>query len=153
MREILFRGKRIDNGEWVYGHFAKHPSPIQIGSDYSPWYIFVPPRDPDDDGGWYNVDPGTVGQYTGLTDYYGRKIFEGDILESQISENPVDWKIWTVGFEDGTFTFESVRNSVKSRRKYRHEMNMLCADEVKFYGLTLVGNIPDNPKLLERGAE
>ena len=92
-REILFRGFHpcdgpetivVDGeevkGRWVEGYIVRHPSAIQIGNDYSPWYIHVPPVDPDDNGGVFNVLPSTVGQYTGLTDRTGKRIFEGDIL-------------------------------------------------------------------------
>ena len=78
-REILFKAKRLDNGEWVEGYLVKYPSAIQVG-DCSPWYIQVPPVDPDDSGGKYNVDPSTVCQYTGLTDKNGNRIFEGDVV-------------------------------------------------------------------------
>ena len=94
MREILFRGFHpcdgpdtivVDGekvkGRWVEGYIVRHPSAIQIGNDYSPWYIHVPPVDPDDNGGVFNVLPSTVGQYTGLTDKNGKRIFEGDILK------------------------------------------------------------------------
>ena len=93
MRELLFRGFHpcdgpgtivVDEekvkGRWVEGYIVKHPSAIQIGNDYSPWYIHVPPVDPDDNGGVFNVLPSTVGQYTGLTDKNGKRIFEGDII-------------------------------------------------------------------------
>ena len=93
-REILFRGFHpcdgpetivVDGekvkGRWVEGYIVKHPSAIQIGNDYSPWYIHVPPVDPDDNGGVFNVLPSTVGQYTGLKDKNGKRIFEGDILK------------------------------------------------------------------------
>ena len=93
MREILFRGFHpcdgqeiivVDGekvkGKWVEGYIVKHPSAIQIGNDYSPWYIHVPPVDPDDNGGVFNVIPSTVGQYTGLKDKNGKRIFEGDII-------------------------------------------------------------------------
>ena len=92
-REILFRGFHpcdgpdtivVDGekvkGRWVEGYIVKHPSAIQIGNDYSPWYIHVPPVDPDDNGGVFNVLPSSVGQYTGLTDKNGKRIFEGDII-------------------------------------------------------------------------
>lgn len=93
MREILFRGFHpcdgpdtivVDGekvkGRWVEGYIVKHPSAIQIGNDYSPWYIHVPPVDPDDNGGVFNVLPSSVGQYIGLTDKNGKRIFEGDTL-------------------------------------------------------------------------
>lgn len=79
MREILFKAKRINTREWVEGYLCKHPSAVQVG-ETSPWYIHVPPVDPDDVGGIYNVNVETVCQYTGLTDKNGVKIWEGDKL-------------------------------------------------------------------------
>ena len=46
-----------------------------------PWYIWTPPMDPDDSGDYFPVDPATVGQFTGITDKDGKKIFEGDIVK------------------------------------------------------------------------
>ena len=94
MKKILFRGFHpcvgpdtiaVDGekvkGRWVEGYIVKNPSAIQIGNDYSPWYIHVPPVDPDDNGGVFNVLPSTVGQWTGLTDKNGKRVFEGDTLK------------------------------------------------------------------------
>jgi uncharacterized phage protein (TIGR01671 family) len=84
MREILFRGKRTDNGEWIYGNFVsgiffrgekKEDVPYIMTGDYIDYDCF---GDFADECGYYEVDPATVGQYIGETDKNGVKIFEGD---------------------------------------------------------------------------
>ena len=75
MREIKFRGKRLDNGEWIYGsllvsHFKDDKKERYFITQFSGNYTFE-----------HEVDPNTVGQFTGLRDKNGRDIWEGDIFK------------------------------------------------------------------------
>ena len=135
MREILFRGKREDNGEWIEGYLVRRPSAIQVGEHYSPWAIDRPPKDPDDSGEVRFVDGNTVGQFIGLTDKNGRKIFEGDVVK--------------MFFEDGDCEIGPVlwsslyaRCVFLSPDRVPYSFDQTCAFEI-------IGNIYDNHELLE----
>ena len=97
-REILFRGKSINNGKWFQGDLLRYAKTAQI------WYDT-------DDGKWNClVDPATVGQYTGLTDKNGKKIFEGDVLDfiNEYRGQNNKWKC-VVEFIDGCFDMQIYR--------------------------------------------
>ena len=121
MRDILFRGKRIDNGEWVYGYLVRED--FYTGENPDKFIIMC--RDVD-----YGVIPETVGQYTGLKDKEGNKIFEGDIIEFD-----KDIEL------EGKRVFE-----VKYTQYYWYPFQFLMAHA---YDCTIKGNIHDNPELLQ----
>lgn len=145
MREILFRGKREDSGEWVYGYLNRHPSPVQIGDYNNPWTIHVPPADQDDNGIVYWVDPSSVGQYTGLTDKNGVKIFEGDIVKfkhgGEFGETGIYFRNYAVEFVNTYVTYGlRLRN-----RSVHFPFKQATA---AMHDVLVIGNIHDNPDLL-----
>lgn len=129
MREILFRGKRVDNGEWEYGL----PSYDDDGDveEIQVW--------DEEDVNFYPVDPETICQYTGLIDKNGKKIWEGDILEGHLDDKfPEDvTREKVIWHESGWNTEEPGCDD----KEYLDEF-----DAEKF---EVVGNAFDNPELLE----
>lgn len=150
MREILFKAKRLDNGKWVEGYICKHPTAVQIGES-SPWYIHVPPRDPDDNGGLYNVDPSTVCQYTGITDKNGIKVFEGDIVSVKDREEIYKFVVCfgksggirNVAHDVGYigFYFEGFSKETKKLQKFGLRDDIVYW--IEEYDYEVIGNIHD----------
>ena len=130
MREILFRGKRADNGQWVNGFYAHE---LQGGHFISA-----------DEGAWYDgpmltmveIIPETVGQYTGLDDKNGVKIFEGDVVRYL---NSIESGNGVVIFDACAFLFNWIDiDEIDSLLRY-----FQCSKE-----LEVIGNITDNPELM-----
>lgn len=125
MREILFRGKRV-SGDWVYGYLLKMFGELSIMCL-------------DDENNIYPVNEETVGQYTGLTDKNGKKIFEGDILNGMFNFGlPIKSK---AVFRSGSFGIESQMCGAI------HYNAFPCIWGVTF---EVISNIYDNPELLEQ---
>lgn len=142
MREILFRGKRLDNGEWVFGG-ALHQTDY-YGENVDSWYIIDGTCTNDYDIGYsYAVCPSTVCQYTGLKDKHGKKIFEGDILGSRYDKlYPDDVSIEVVQwFRNGWYIRQG-----KNLPDALDEYGVLPYSEV-------IGNIHDNLVLLKEEDE
>lgn len=137
MREILFRGKRVDNGEWVEGNYEWYHKPEK--------YIISNPYTGETKG----VLPETVGQYTGLTDKNGKKIFEGDIITTTTLDTGDEQKA-VVGFgnfidennDDEYIGFYIEFDGIKTT------ITQLAMEEVKDR-FEVIGNKWDNPELLK----
>jgi len=147
MREILFRGKRLDNGEWVYGNL--NYGTIEIKSIKDSYYISdfdVTPLDKK----FYFVIPKTVGQYTGLTDKNGKKIFEGDILQvKQHGKTGVrTCAIYFGEYIDADNVLEGY-HCIGFYLKVDDECCSIGALLDSDFEFEIIGNIHDNPELLE----
>ena len=130
MREILFRGKRRDNGEWETG------SLVIIRDGCSDKEVFIA----DKMTGYHTpVIPETVGQYTGLTDKNGRKIFEGDIIKGKVHEvNGYRVRRGVVEYHGVGFIMNLEPNSWYDQKNIPFDCE-------------IIGNIYDNPELLKGG--
>jgi uncharacterized phage protein (TIGR01671 family) len=133
MREILFRGKRKDNGEWVEGLLWK--------KKYNTDKLFISCfPDKDDNEDVFVIRPKTVGQYTGLTDKNNVKMFEGDIVTGLFLHSmPVNG---VVAFRDGSFGLLWDRAGAETFTPF----TSMCNVEYE-----VIGNIHDNPELLLEG--
>ena len=125
MREILFRGKQEDNEKWVIGYLSsKHTITIQTPCGHMDEIV---------------ICADTVGQFTGLTDKNGKRIFEGDVAKVLQGK---DKDIAYVGFENGAFMLYPKTGNIYERTLWEYWYND--------WDVEVVGNITDNPELLEK---
>ena len=129
MREILFRGKRIDNGAWVYGFVRMY------GGKYPPQIATLP----DEDGVCKHCEvvDCTVGQYTGLTDKNGKRIWEGDIIPVWEQGEEYPYKV--------VYCADCFMLSMLDSEQGSYPLSVKCNTS------EVIGNIHDNPKLIEGG--
>lgn len=140
MREILFRGKREDNGKWVEGYLSE-TTICSVTNTYVAFVIYKKPKGVYDTE-WHEVIPETVGQYTGLTDKNGEKIFEGDILERKHKKLFNHSQKMIVEF----IPFESCFSAVDIDGGNVTFISDYINDK---YSLKVIDNIHDNPELLK----
>lgn len=130
MKEIKFRGKRIDTGEWVYGYLADDDYINDINTvDLSS----------------VEVEPDTVGQYTGLKDRNGKEIYEGDVVKVPLLD-PIFGDILSDAFDNAAISFHN-GSFVVAYYKGRHKIYL----QDLYDKIEVLGNIHDNPELLEDG--
>lgn len=123
-REILFRGKRTDNGEWVEGYYAKSGHDFILLDNMLACGYFE----------MFEVDQETVCQYTELVDKNGRKIFEGDVLEFTNSD---------FGKSNYIVFWNQIEWGIRS--------DLGNDDDLRFWDSSeweVIGNIFDNPELI-----
>lgn len=128
MREILFRGKRTDNGEWVEGYFGESRKKDicyiikRAGGDSCSEYFID-----------FEVNPETVGQFTGLVDKHGDRKWEGDIFKFGDHIYIIEW-------DDDDLAFWA---NEPFEPDYSVALAEFSADEVE-----VIGNVHDNPELI-----
>jgi len=127
-REILFRGKRIDTGEWVEGDLHRHAGRTYIGSEYIDGIGIMNYSN-------HTVHPDTVGQFTGLLDKNGKKVFEGDVIR-------VDCSGVAGSFEDGIYNVKYFLPDCAFCLEQTDEQHAIQFNEC--YDYEIIGTIHDD---------
>lgn len=139
MREILFRAKRIDNGEWVEGQYAYILNPLTESGEPIKHLICNGTNIFNNE-----IDPETLCQYTGLKDKNGKRIWENDIVDASEERwsacGPAGHNspIIKVEWLEGLTGFDPFAN-----------YDCDCGVYIDASGCEVIGNILDNPELLE----
>ena len=128
MRTIKFRGKRLDNGQWIYGYLTLISGNTAYIRNIEVKRLNVK-----------MVDVNTIGQFTGLYDKNGREIYEGDILKQYNLKYEVCW------YDD---------DSAFMARQIASDKPLLMSEfEINYSKALIMGNIHDNPELLKGGKD
>ena len=124
----LFRGKRIDNGEWMIGNLIQTDDGVYIIQNYVPSYFVK----------YYEVVPSTICQCTGLKDKNGNLIWENDIVRTVYDGNE---HIYQVVWDESELDFKATNGKENYESNFEY---LPCCDEIE-----ILGNCFDNPELLE----
>ena len=144
MRGILFRGKSVETNEWVYGSYILEKYGNTPYICYFEYGTFVNIKQ-------VEVIPETVGQFTGLTDMNGKKIFEGDIVSTKYKLGRGHYYVFEVYYNENLchFALTINRGSYTKNKQYDWlELTSLKANKVE-----AIGNIHDNIELLKVNVE
>lgn len=145
MREILFRGKKSsEKNDWMYGYLISHEAIRSYDEHNNPTHSYI-------------VDKNTIGQYTGLQDKNGKKIFEGDIIKLVEPKLKTEWNaIVEFGNPNGVYDWGyQLKPITNNAIKYGYNLDILCwvgMEDVNVY-CEVIGNIYDNPELVEKVVE
>lgn len=160
MKTIKFRGKRCDNGEWVYGYYAR------LRNEFKEWHCIMTEKDASEnyikDCNGYNmlytpVNHNTVCQFTGLHDKNGEEVYEGDILLWTRKNVHIEGR----PLRDFADRCEIFYDDDKSAFRFKYKLDCgSCIGLLDFSDdradesyIEIIGNIHDNPELQEGGEE
>lgn len=136
MREILFKAKRIDNGKWIKGYYAECKGKTFIGINIfidDMFEVFCTPVIR-----WFEIDPETLCQFTGLCDKNGKRIWENDVVWLVCDGKE---HIYQIVWDNSELDFKATKGEENYGTNYEY---LLCCDEIE-----VIGNIFDNKELLQ----
>lgn len=129
MREILFRGKRKEDGIWLFGHYFK----------YDDTHNVVPDKYSSKPTGWHQIDPETLGQFTGY-EMFNNKVFFGDLVSNNYGTNK----------EVIREIVECEGNKMMKRVKGNGRLpKYISLHEYRKFNFRVISNIHDSPELLK----
>ena len=134
MRDIIFRGKRIDNGEWITGGIFQ-----QKADGVEDEVVYIIDNSSNDVDWAHRVIPETVGQFTGVADKNGKRVFEGDIFQYEPHFKTEKAWIGIVKYRNTEWQDESIMTP-------REDLLYWCGDGKS---ASVIGNVYDDPELLE----
>ena len=137
MKEIIFRGKRVDNGEWVYGGYMKNKNGVYI-TNTDNFHLNKSYKN-------YLVTPETIGQFTGLYDKDKNPIYEGDIID--IHQTVYGYNQFVIEYKDYGFGVKYYNQKEnKAIRWYEYDLDELFDVNESEKELEVIGNIHDKER-------